>query len=963
MTAEPSILATPTTVDTVEQLVEQLFRASDVETLADACSAFADARWPGSRVVRRAPDADSRHADTSRAVLARDAHDRDVLELVGPAAAHVDAEPWPWIARLVRQRLDQLNDLESLFGTVSRLAQAERLQRALFSIADLAATNTDTDRLMHSLHHTISTLMYADNFYVVHYDPVRATIRFPYHVSQYSDNIPAPTATLPLDAIHDSITWHMLRANQPLMGTPESLSRQLGAPLKLLGPPFTDWLGVPMRRGNIVIGGLAVMTFDVSSRYSEQDREVLTYVAQHLQTSLDRREATVELENRIRQRTRALRQTNHVLQEQVLERQRGERLQSALFRIAELTSGADSLDTFYAAIHHIVGTLIYAHNLYIALVSEDDESITFPYSVDEKDTQRPPRPRGNSITEYVLNLGKPLRASSIDIRQLTAAGDMTLQGELPHSWLGVPLIWDNKAMGVLAVQSYSPDYTYEARDQELLTFVSYHIANALQRRQANEELKRAYAEMERRVVERTRALALANRDLRKQVIERERIERRLKYETLHDQLTGLPNRALLLQRLETTIKHYREDPSRLFAVLFIDLDRFKVINDSVGHLVGDDLLFQVGGRIRNCLKSRDTVARLGGDEFAVLLEALRDEDAARHVAERIIDALHQPFHIGVKEIFTSASVGISLASSGYHRAEELLRDADSAMYSAKAGGRHRAATFDDGLRRQALELLEIENDLRRGLTRNAFVPYYQPIMDMRDGRTCGYEALLRWRHPERGVLIPGDFLQIAEESGCIEEIDWQIFAQVCHDARALTDTDGYVSINLSARHFRSSELEGRLLALLEAQQVPATRLRIEITEGTLLESPVRVKRALETFRSHGIRIVLDDFGTGYSSLSYMHQYPIEVLKIDQSFVVNLDESESNQANVVVRAILALANSLGIEVVAEGIETPLQEEVLMRMGCSYGQGFLFSRAQPARILAAAAIPDDARESTP
>lgn len=940
--------------DALEQLVQRLFAAASADALATACQAFADIEAPGVHLRWRKSVSAETDDTPSHTILARDHRTARVLQAQGPESVIGNA-PWPWLRHMLQQRVDQLADLDSLYGTVARLAQAERLQRALYTIADLVVTARDTTSMMRALHHTISTLTYAENFYVVLYDHVQQTIRFPYCVDSAHTRHTDPDATRPLDAIADQITWHLIRDNRSFMGAPEALARQVSGTLVTPGVPCADWLGVPMHHGDTVTGGLVVQAYDQGARYTERDRELLMYVAQHLQTALERRQATAELEDRVTQRTRALRDTNRMLQHQVLERQRGERLQAALFRIAELASGADSLDAFYAAVHQVIGTLIYARNFYIALLEESDDEplLVFPYAVDQIDTTPEPRAHGRGMTEYVLRQGKPLLADADETRRLLDRGEAVGLGTPSRFWLGVPLIWSDKVMGALVVQSYSDEHAYAARDQELLTFVSYHIANALQRRQANDELKQAYVEMERRVVERTRALALANRDLRKQVSERERIERRLKYETLHDPLTGLPNRALLLQRLEVAMKHYRADPTRLFAVLFIDLDRFKVINDSVGHLVGDDLLFQVGGRIRGCLKSRDTVARLGGDEFAVLLESMRVEDAAQAVADRILDALHKPFRVGVKELFTSASVGISFATPAYRHAEDLLRDADSAMYSAKAGGRHRSATFDDQLRHQALEVLEIENDLRRSLDQQSFVPYYQPIVDMDDGHTVGYEALLRWLHPERGVLLPGDFLRVAEDSGIAEDIDWQIFAQVCRDADALTRNGGYVSINLSARHFRAPGLEERLLQLLAAHEVAPQQLHLEVTEGTLLESPVRIKRALETFRHHGMHIALDDFGTGYSSLSYMHQYPIEVLKVDQSFVVNLDESSDNQSNVVVRAILALASSLNIQVVAEGIETPLQERVLKHMGCRLGQGFLYARAQPIEIVQCAA----------
>jgi diguanylate cyclase (GGDEF)-like protein len=381
----------------------------------------------------------------------------------------------------------------------------------------------------------------------------------------------------------------------------------------------------------------------------------------------------------------------------------------------------------------------------------------------------------------------------------------------------------------------------------------------------------------------------------------------------------------------------------------MDLDRYKVINDSVGHQLGDEQLQQVGNRIRACLKVEDVVARLGGDEFCVLLEGVNDAARACRIAERIISDLNAPFRLAARELFTSTSIGITLAAEHYRHPEELLRDADSAMYRAKAGGRHRYVLFDDDLRKQAVSLLEVENDLRRGLIRNEFVPYYQPIVDLESGSVVGYEALMRWRHPQRGVLLPGEFLNVAEDTGISETIDWQIFTQVCRDANALAGSnDAFVAINLSARHFSNPRFDQRLLGLLTEYAVVPSRLHVEVTERALLENTPAVKRTLQAFRGAGISISLDDFGTGYSSLSYLHQYPLQTLKIDRSFVANLNESAEGNSDAVIRAILAMAETLSIQVIAEGVETPMQRDLLRKLGCRHVQGFLYAKAQPVDV---------------
>ncbi|MDO1527663.1 EAL domain-containing protein [Fulvimonas sp. R45] len=921
--------------------VERLCRAADAASVLDICSTALRCLGVAGRLRWRAAD---EVATAPVLELARDAQGSRLLVLDDPGELdEARRARFAWLGRLAATRMRQLAETGRLYEAISRLALAERLQRALYAIAEQAAATHPLVEVMRSLHAIVGSLMYAENFYIVLYDAAAGTVRFPYYVDTMDRQPPLPDQDIPLQEIRHSLTWNLLKEGQPLMGSMQELERQFQGRFEKVGPACEYWLGVPLLRGSRVVGGIVMQSYRPDTHYTRQDRELLSYVAQHVQTALERREAQAELERRVTDRTAALRAANRVLRQQVLQRQRGEQLQAALFRIAELASAPEGGEDFYAAMHRVIGGLLYARNFYIALLDEDGQRISFPYSVDEADAQRQPRPVGKGATEYVMRTGQPLLADRQVFARLSEQDTCHEAGTPSVCWLGVPLVWDGQVRGALVVQSYTPEHVYGEHDQDLLTFVGYHVANALQRKRTNESLKHAYASLERRVTERTRALALANRDLREQIAERERVERRLKYETLHDSLTGLPNRTLLLQRLEHAMQRHQQNPDTLFAVLFIDLDRFKVINDSVGHLIGDDLLFQVGGRIRACLKTRDVVARLGGDEFAVLLEDVDDAPHAVQVAERIIGELQVPFRLGAKEVFTSASIGIAVSSPHYLRPEELLRDADSAMYRAKDAGRHCAAVFDDRLRYEALSLLEMEGDLRRALGRREFVPFYQPIVALEDGRTVGYEALLRWRHPERGLLMPGDFLAVAEENGSSESIDWQIFEQVCAQAGALVGEHGFVSFNVSGRHFRSADLDQRLLDLFRAHRVPPHCLRIEVTEHTLLENPAQVKRILGNLRRHGVGVALDDFGTGYSSLSYLHQYPVQTLKIDRSFIV---EMEHEGGVAVVRAIQVLADSLGLQVIAEGIEEERQRQALLRIGSRYGQGFLFADARAA-----------------
>jgi diguanylate cyclase (GGDEF)-like protein len=842
-------------------------------------------------------------------------------------------------------RVSELIDRERLKTSLHRLESAERLQRALYAIADLASADLEMPEMLAGIHEIVGELMYAENFMIVRYDKARGRVRFMYFVDSLDHDDPDPGTEFGIDELNNSLTMAMLRHGRPVMGPSPQLREELGvARDESFGPDSVDWLGVPMLSGGEVRGGIVVQTYDDSIRYSEEDRALLSYVAQHILTALVRKQAHEDLEDRVEARTLELR-------EQIAERERGERLQAAYRAIAEAATGAETMDAFYREAHRIVGELLNAKNFFVALLASD-ETLWFPYAVDESDplARFEPRPRGKTLTDYVLRTGRPLLANRGEITELRDRGEAIAVGTHAACWLGVPLRGESGLLGVMAVQSYTDDTLYNTRDQQILSFVSNHVALALERKHAQDSLRRAYAELERRVDERTRELADTNRELRDQIKVRQQIELRLKHEALHDALTGLPNRALLLDRLGHALARFRRDPSREFAVLFIDLDRFKVINDSVGHLVGDELLKEVSARISGTLRADDTVARLGGDEFAILLGDVDGPDNVIAAARRLIGVLQEPVRVAGKELFTSASIGIAMAAERYNRAEELLRDADVAMYRAKAAGRHRVELFDERLHQEALRVLDLEGDLRRALARNEFEPHYHAIVDLIDESVVGYEALLRWRHPDRGMLLPGDFLEVADDTACSEQIDWQMFDQVCSQIQALAAGEQYVAINVSPRHFRSADFLRRILDRTIAYGVPAHRLRIEITEGALLENPLEIREALMQLRQQGILASLDDFGTGYSSLSYLHQFPIHALKIDRSFVSDLKPGLPRGNTAIVRAILALARSLNIEVVAEGIETSAQREALLELGCRYGQGFLFAHPRPAADFA-------------
>jgi diguanylate cyclase (GGDEF)-like protein len=835
--------------------------------------------------------------------------------------------------------------LEVAEQRIESLRRNERLQLALYEIADLAGSSLDMQDMLRRIHAIVGELMYAENFYIVLYDERRKKMRFLYFVDKLDPYVNDPDAELDFDQTEATLTTTLLRGGTAMRGPSRELRERNGiAHDEVNGPDSADWMGVPMLRDDVVAGGIVVQSYERPSMYSEEERVLLAYVAQHILTALDRHHAREQLEHRVEERTRELKQANLDLQAEVLERQRSQELQRALFRIAELSMTSETLERFYAEIHKVVGGLLYARNFYIAMLSNDGSMLEFPYSVDERDAVRRPRKVAKGLTEYVLRSGKALLADRPRIAQLEAAGKVRSIGTLAHCWLGVPLLHDDQVVGVIAVQSYFPEIGFSGRDMELLTFVAYHIGSGLARKQAQDKLVLAHAGLEQRVSERTRELAEANAELVEQMGERMRAERKLTYQASHDALTGLPNRVQLLERLARAIGGARGDSNACFAVLFLDLDRFKLVNDSVGHAVGDELLVEAGRRIVGTVRASDMVSRLGGDEYAILAEGLDGPGMAEELGRRVLAALGAPIWIAGRELFPTASIGIAMWHPRYQTGEEMLRDADAAMYRAKGEGRDRCALFDEEMREEATRTLDLEADLRRAIHANAFEPHFQPIMRMSDATVVGHEALLRWRHEQRGMLAPGAFLDVGEESGLIEQVDWLMYARVVADM-ARSKMDGYVAINVSPRHFRSLDFADRLLGLLDIAHVAPSRLRIEITEVALLDDAPRISQTLNLLRERGVLAQLDDFGTGFSALSYLHRFPIAALKIDRSFVADLNGDARAESVAVIRAIVALAGSLGIELIAEGVETPSQRDRLMELGCTYGQGFLYGRPEP------------------
>ncbi|QUY44464.1 bifunctional diguanylate cyclase/phosphodiesterase [Acaryochloris marina] len=429
------------------------------------------------------------------------------------------------------------------------------------------------------------------------------------------------------------------------------------------------------------------------------------------------------------------------------------------------------------------------------------------------------------------------------------------------------------------------------------------------------------------------------------ITERLEANQQLFHHAYYDSLTNLPNRELFMDRLQHLINMSKRYVNHEFAVLFVDLDRFKMVNDSLGHPVGDKLLIATAQRLQKCLRPTDTVARFGGDEFAILLEQIADVNSVCTLAERINRELGAPYELGNYDLFNSASIGIVQSNIRYALAEELIRDADIAMYQAKTNGKGCYAVFDAVMHTQVKGQLTLENDLRRVITDQQLTLHYQPIVSLQDQEIVGFEALTRWEHPEKGLIPPGMFIPTAEETGLIVPLDLWAIREACQQLRKWQDQlpperTLDVSVNLSSRHFSRPDLVQKIAAILTETKCPATSLKLEITESALIENPESAAQILSELKTLGLRIHIDDFGTGYSSLSYLHKYDIDTLKVDRSFIQYIDRNADRVE--IVRTIVVLAHTLKMDVIAEGIESAEQLAAVQSLGCEYGQGYYFDR---------------------
>ncbi len=428
-------------------------------------------------------------------------------------------------------------------------------------------------------------------------------------------------------------------------------------------------------------------------------------------------------------------------------------------------------------------------------------------------------------------------------------------------------------------------------------------------------------------------------------------EQRMRY-ALHDALTDLPNRVLFMDRLGCAVERAKRHAEYCFAVLFLDLDCFKEVNDNLGHIIGDRLLIAVARRLEACVRTEDTVARLGGDEFVILLDEITDASDAIHVADRIQEALQEPFEVSGHQVFTMASIGITLSTTGYERLEDVLRDADTAMYRAKTLGKARYEVVDAAMHARVLALSQLQADLRGAVERQEFQLQYQPVVSLPNGTIIGVEALLRWQHPQRGLIPPEEFISVAEEMGIIVPLGRWVLQTACAQVNAWRMAglpQLWVSVNLSARQFKQKDLSSMVASILAETGLTPQCLALEITESSVMDDAEGTIATLQQLKALGVNLSIDDFGTGYSSLHYLKRFPLDTLKIARSFVQDIATGPNDAA--IITAIIAMAHSLGLKIIAEGMETWEQLAFLSAHQCDAIQGYLFSHPVSVETLTA------------
>ena len=577
---------------------------------------------------------------------------------------------------------------------------------------------------------------------------------------------------------------------------------------------------------------------------------------------------------------------------------------SCIYKISEAIHDSDDLETLYKEIHYILSTVTDVRNFYIALVDWETELISFPYFLDQYDKIPSPYKMKKGLTEYVLKNGDSLLLNKDIYKNLLKSKDIEPIGQNCFNWLGVPLkLANGKTIGMICVQNYTDDYIYTEEDMKILQYSSDQIAMAIKRK-----------------------------------VDDIKIQKQAHY----DDLTGLTNKALFHDRLDQAI-HNAERKDDVLAVLFIDLDNFKYVNDSMGHSIGDKLLKIIGNKLIESTRKSDTVSRWGGDEFSILLPNIKRLSGIYKLCDRILNTHLNNIIIEGQELHITASIGISLFPQDGTTPDTLIKNADAAMYKSKDLGKNQFHLYKPDMNEEVLERLNVETNLFRAIKNEEFQIVYQPQLSLKSNKIVGFEALVRWNQPDMGVLAPYKFIPIAEETNLIIPLGEWIIKKVCEQAKKWHDKGFSLNagINISAKQFNQDKLIDVIQNTIDDTGINPNLIELELTESIIMKNVKRTLKICTKLKKMGVNISVDDFGTGYSSLSYLKDFPIDKLKIDQSFISNLSDHDGDDAKIA-NLVIDLGHKLGLDVVAEGVETQNQIDFLRKYACDEIQGFILSK---------------------
>ncbi|MBR9728190.1 diguanylate cyclase [Shewanella intestini] len=819
------------------------------------------------------------------------------------------------------------------------------IQDTLLAISNIATEATSIDNFYRSVHIYLKALIPADNFFIATKDIATGLICLPFFAdekdSHPSDLYPQETIS---DLLESGITGYVFRQGKPLLCNNTEFETLINTgEIRDLGSTCHQWLGVPIKNQDRVSGVLVVQTYKEQHTYGELELELMVFISHHISGVMDRLLHQEQLEQAIEQRTKELSNAYDKLKAEVLERVKAEQLQKALFEIADLSSMSEHKAQFYASLHKIISKLIPAQNCFIALI--ESSKLLFPF-YESMHYAVPPtsRPLKDGLTEYVLSTKKP---TLLGVKEIQALIDERL---IYHStpelnktskikqWMGIPLFIAGEVKGLLAVYSYENQYNYRQQDLELLIFVSQHIATAIERKQAADTFKINHELLEEKVFERTQALAATNQHLQTEIAHRKNIEAQLTYDAQHDSLTGLPNRNVLIDRLNQALKHTRRHGQDSFALLFIDLDRFKVINDTLGHMAGDQLLIETAKRLNACIRDNDTLARMGGDEFVIILDSIARESDAQEISERIIQSIAMPYWIANNQFTAGASIGIAFShQNSQHTTETLLKHADKAMYQAKSKGKGCYVVFNEELGAMAQCNKEFEQEFTSAIDNQHFSIHFQPIIDLESKHVIAIEPYLEWQSQNGKHYTHNKIIDLAKKYQLAMHLDGVIFNYLNTHYPQLQRQYGaetQLHMRISSQHLKSKFSFRGLKNTIRTSQLDLSCLVVFFDEASLTKDLQSHINAFKVITDLGVEIGICEYGCGYSSLTHLSYLPISSLKLASSVSQNIQQSQQQKLAL---TYLLTAQALEYDVYACGVNSPVIQQQLVAIGYQFGQG--------------------------